>query len=203
MVRGTCVHGSRVGLRRGSVTAVAALKRLTSATDKPRPHTVTPMKGPPVNSTEHTAKTRSPETGLFGTLRAFLGVRGSDAPSSTATVNRITHSRANHSASSHHAVAQAAIKKTTGLIKNPKLKVLGFMPIMAMLLTPTVFVSSALATRGHVFASAFGNEGSGNGEFKGPSGVAVNEATGDVYVVDKGSNRHLPAGTSIGANRGR
>ena len=49
--------------------------------------------------------------------------------------------------------------------------------------------SPALAARGHVFGSAFGAPGTGNGQFKEPSGVAVNEATGGVYVVDKGNNR--------------
>ncbi|HEV3321626.1 MAG TPA: hypothetical protein VG147_05475 [Solirubrobacteraceae bacterium] len=47
----------------------------------------------------------------------------------------------------------------------------------------------ALATRGHVFGGSFGKEGSGGGEFKEPSTVAVNEATGDVYVVDRGNLR--------------
>jgi DNA-binding beta-propeller fold protein YncE len=47
----------------------------------------------------------------------------------------------------------------------------------------------ALALRGHEFKTSFGAGGSGAGQFKEPSGVAVNEATGDVYVVDKGNNR--------------
>jgi DNA-binding beta-propeller fold protein YncE len=47
----------------------------------------------------------------------------------------------------------------------------------------------ALATRGHVFGGSFGKEGAGGGEFKEPSAVAVNEATGDVYVVDRGNLR--------------
>jgi hypothetical protein len=53
--------------------------------------------------------------------------------------------------------------------------------------------SSALAFRGHVFGSVFGEpcsgEPCGNGQFKEPSGVAVNEETGWVYVVDKGDER--------------
>jgi DNA-binding beta-propeller fold protein YncE len=47
----------------------------------------------------------------------------------------------------------------------------------------------ALGARGHVFGGSFGKEGSGGGEFKEPSTVAVNEATGDVYVVDRGNKR--------------
>jgi DNA-binding beta-propeller fold protein YncE len=41
----------------------------------------------------------------------------------------------------------------------------------------------------HVFGFSFGKEGSGAGEFVNPTGVAVNDETGDAYVVDKGNNR--------------
>ncbi|MGC2374442.1 MAG: hypothetical protein WA484_11275 [Solirubrobacteraceae bacterium] len=34
-----------------------------------------------------------------------------------------------------------------------------------------------------------GVEGSGNGQFNAPSGIAVNEATGDLFVADSGNNR--------------
>ena len=47
----------------------------------------------------------------------------------------------------------------------------------------------ALAGEVHVYNSAIGGPGSGAGEFEDPAGVAVNDATGDVYVVDKGNNR--------------
>jgi len=50
-------------------------------------------------------------------------------------------------------------------------------------------VSPACAARGHAFASAFDGAGSAGGQFSEPDGVAVNEATGDVYVVDKANNR--------------
>ena len=36
---------------------------------------------------------------------------------------------------------------------------------------------------------SFGNAGTGNEQFKDPTGIAVNETTGNVYVVDKGNNR--------------
>jgi hypothetical protein len=61
------------------------------------------------------------------------------------------------------------------------------------------------AARGHAFGSAFGGEGSGNGQFKEPSGVAVSEASGDVYVVDKGNNRveyFSASGTYLGQFNG-
>jgi DNA-binding beta-propeller fold protein YncE len=49
--------------------------------------------------------------------------------------------------------------------------------------------ASALSQRGHVLANTFGTEGSGAGELKDPQGVAVNEQTGDIYVVDAGNAR--------------
>jgi NHL repeat/WD40-like Beta Propeller Repeat len=50
-------------------------------------------------------------------------------------------------------------------------------------------VAPAWAVRHHIFSSSFGGPGSGNGQLSEPSGVAVNETTGDVYVVDKGNDR--------------
>ena len=47
----------------------------------------------------------------------------------------------------------------------------------------------ALAARGHVFGKAFGAKGAGDGQLSEPAGMAVSEATGDVYVVDKGNDR--------------
>jgi DNA-binding beta-propeller fold protein YncE len=52
----------------------------------------------------------------------------------------------------------------------------------------------ALAAKVHVFGGSFGEPCSaggpcGNGQFNAPAGVAVNESTGDVYVVDRGDNR--------------
>lgn len=59
--------------------------------------------------------------------------------------------------------------------------------------------SAALASsqRGHAFAFSFGGAGDGTGQFKfggtfklnEPVEVAVDEATGDVYVVDRGNHR--------------
>ncbi len=49
--------------------------------------------------------------------------------------------------------------------------------------------ASALSQRGHVFTSAFGAPGAGAGQVSEPGQLAVNETTGDVYVVDKGNSR--------------
>jgi len=63
----------------------------------------------------------------------------------------------------------------------------------------------ALAARGHVFSLSFGSQGAGEGQLSEPDGVAVNESTGDVYVVDKGNNRveyFSSAGVYIGEFNG-
>jgi len=49
--------------------------------------------------------------------------------------------------------------------------------------------ASALTQRGHVFASSFGEEGALPGQFEEPTGVAVDESSGDVYVVDAKNER--------------
>ena len=49
--------------------------------------------------------------------------------------------------------------------------------------------TEALAVRGHVFTAKIGEPGSGPGQLSEPTGVAVNETTGDVYVVDTGNHR--------------
>jgi hypothetical protein len=55
---------------------------------------------------------------------------------------------------------------------------------------PTITpVGVALAARGHVPGKSFASKGIGPGQLEEPTGVAVNEATGDVYVADKKLNR--------------
>jgi hypothetical protein len=74
--------------------------------------------------------------------------------------------------------------------------------ILAILTTTLGVIAFAntpvLAAKGYIPAalSSFGSEGSGNGQFSEPSGVAVNDSTelaneqaGDVYVTDKGNSR--------------
>jgi DNA-binding beta-propeller fold protein YncE len=56
-------------------------------------------------------------------------------------------------------------------------------------LTLMLAAAPAMALRGHAFGKSFGSPGSGNEQFNEPAGVAVNEATGEVYVVDEGNNR--------------
>jgi hypothetical protein len=47
----------------------------------------------------------------------------------------------------------------------------------------------ALAQRKHAFSKSFGSPGSGDGQLLEPTRLAVNEETGDVYVLDQGNNR--------------
>lgn len=47
----------------------------------------------------------------------------------------------------------------------------------------------AVAFMGYVPPRFFGGEGSGNGQFKEPAGVAVNDASKEVYVYDAGNLR--------------
>ena len=49
----------------------------------------------------------------------------------------------------------------------------------------------ALSQRGHVFCEqcSFGSAGAGDGELSSPGAIAVNEETGDVYVVNRANNR--------------
>jgi hypothetical protein len=62
--------------------------------------------------------------------------------------------------------------------------------------------SPALALNRHVFGGTFGEEGTGNGQFKEPTGIAVNDTTHDVYVVDSTNNR-VEEFTSTGAYIGQ
>ena len=53
----------------------------------------------------------------------------------------------------------------------------------------TAVPSVASAARGHELSTPIGAKGSAAGQLTEPSAVAVNEATGDVYVLDTGNDR--------------
>lgn len=75
----------------------------------------------------------------------------------------------------------------------------------ALALTPLFGSASALAARDHVFSGAFSSSGTGAGQLAEPDGVAINEATGDVYVVDRGNDRveyFTTAGSYVGEFNG-
>jgi hypothetical protein len=58
------------------------------------------------------------------------------------------------------------------------------MLVLSGVLLLSLSAGSASALNTHVFSSAFGSPGSGAGQVSSPQGVAVNDATGDVYVAD-------------------
>ncbi len=61
---------------------------------------------------------------------------------------------------------------------------------IAAVLGVLVFASApAFAETHRGFTGHLGEKGSGAGQLEEPQGVAVNDATGDVYVVDKGNDR--------------
>ena len=63
-----------------------------------------------------------------------------------------------------------------------------FLP--ALVLAVLAFAATpALAARGRVLSVSLGSPGSAAGELEKPEGVAVNEATHDVYVADTGNHR--------------
>jgi hypothetical protein len=62
--------------------------------------------------------------------------------------------------------------------------------VLATVLGALAFSAApALAGEVHVYSHSFGEAGHEAGQFEDPSDLAVNTATGDVYVVDKGNNR--------------
>lgn len=60
---------------------------------------------------------------------------------------------------------------------------------LAMLAALLGASAQALASTGYVSAGSFGAKGAGDGQFDEPSGVAVNDSSGDVYVYDAGNHR--------------
>jgi hypothetical protein len=63
--------------------------------------------------------------------------------------------------------------------------------VLAALATALVISApaSAFLHRGHVLGATIGSSGTGGGQLHAPAGVAVNEESGDVYVVDRGNDR--------------
>jgi len=61
--------------------------------------------------------------------------------------------------------------------------------VLAVLAVLGLTAAPALAARGHQFTGSFGSPGSGPGQLGEPAGIAVNEATGDIYYLDKTNDR--------------
>ena len=120
------------------------------ATQDPTPQSFAVQSNPQVaRAASPAVSTSSDETAQHG-----VGVEGVDGVAGPRGVS----SRLTHFAPSHHSVAQVTLIKTPGeksstslfpqifkKRKLRKLKVLGFMPIMALLLTPAVVFAGVLA----------------------------------------------------------
>jgi hypothetical protein len=87
-------------------------------------------------------------------------------------------------------------------VVNPMRARLSALALLCLCATLALCAAPALARRGHEFGKAFGTEGSGAGQFKEPAGIAVNEATHQLYVVDKADNR-VEVFSSAGAFEGQ
>ena len=122
--------------------------------------------------TEHNTKTPSTTTGLSALLCALLHIKGTSTPKT----------------SQGSATPKTGRRTATPKTGAPKTSLRLTLSVLATTLGALAFTSApALAAGGHVFKESF-NGGVGH-EFSDPTGIAVNNATGDVYVVDKGNNR--------------
>ncbi len=110
---------------------------------------------------EHSPKTPRFFTALFPMFGGLFAAKGTGAPSHP------------------HSLGGLQMK----LRLSRSLAALLTLGVLAFAATP------AFAKEVHVFTTSFGSEGSGAGQFKEPEGVAVNDETEDVYVVDKGNKR--------------
>jgi NHL repeat len=87
----------------------------------------------------------------------------------------------------HGGIERRPARSPRELIGGSLLLVLALM--LALALATFVPGAQALPLRGHVFQGAFGEPGSGDEQLSEPTAVAVNEATGDVYVLDRANHR--------------
>lgn len=83
----------------------------------------------------------------------------------------------------------SAFRGTGAPLNGPRRRGAGLTALALFLLALALTATPALAARGHVFATSFGEPGAGDGQLTAPAGLAVNESTHDVYVVDKGDDR--------------
>lgn len=70
-----------------------------------------------------------------------------------------------------------------------RLSVMGLILSLSIGLTLAWISPSALALNEHAYTTSFGSPGSGPGQLSGPTGIAVNDTTHDVYVLDTQNSR--------------
>lgn len=88
--------------------------------------------------------------------------------------------------SAHRAHAPGALADLAG---RPACRSLVLVAVLLSALALASAPALALTQRGHVFSFSFGAPGRGEEQFQDPSGVAVNNLTGEVYVADRNDNR--------------
>jgi hypothetical protein len=155
-------------------------------------------------NTEHSPKTPSPRTGIFARLSCLLGAEGTGASKTTrgtgasevGLVSQVWYRRAAvygcagqeggvgtrvsilpRGGSTGSSAARAPVSFSARLL---------LFTVLAFLVC---FTGSSLAETGHGFTGTIGGPGHGAGQLEEPTDVAVNDATHDVYVADKGNNR--------------
>lgn len=75
------------------------------------------------------------------------------------------------------------------VIERPRGRAFGLLVVLSICAVFACNSVSAFAARGHVFSSTFAESGSEEGQLNGPDGIAINEATGDIYVADTANDR--------------
>jgi hypothetical protein len=124
-----------------------------------------------VKPEEQSAKSASTsKTGLFATLRGLLHIGGTGAPETGRRIGVVSvrrSGRAFHPLSRLKCCVPALLFAVVGLL--------------------SFTVAPAVAGTVHTLSGTF--TGSGASALSEPAGVAVNDETGDVYVVDKGHDR--------------
>ena len=94
-------------------------------------------------------------------------------------------------------MSKAVRSRSWGRGRGGRGRVLACLPATAFTFLALASSASALSQRGHVFGGEIPSkqvEEKSAIQLKEPAGVAVNEATGDVYVVDAGNNRIVEFG---------
>lgn len=143
------------------------------------------QKGTRVSHAQSSAKTPSLRTGFFASLRG--GGSGAGSTSRASSAPRLArYSSPEISRQPSRVRERLGVGGGTAVLRLAGLLALAIAALLAL-------ASSAFAARGHEFTGTIGTpctaEPCGPGELKEPSGLAVNEATHDIYVVDKGNDR--------------
>jgi hypothetical protein len=125
-----------------------------------------------VNHTARSARTPFLRTGIFAVLSDSLRGGGSGAPSPS-----LFGFAPSRPSSPEISLGRSASRR---LLAPFALAIAALLALAA---------SSASAAQTHAFSISFGSEGTGAGQLNEPSGLAVNEATHDIYVADTGNNR--------------